>query len=616
MYSSVNNTIEMKYIFICGCSMSGIGKGTTISSIGMLLHEQNYIVTAIKIDPYLNIDAGTMSPEEHGEVFVLDDGGEVDLDLGNYERALEAKFNKEHNITSGKIFKEVLEKERKGDYLGKTIQMVPHVTNLIKEKIDKTANTYRDKNGMKANICLVEIGGTVGDIESNIYFETIRQFIFEKGNNNCLVILLSYLPMIGNNYEPKTKLTQHGIKELKSLGLSPNIIVCRSEREMDEMTKQKIAYSANISSSHIISCYDVENNIDVAISLHNQNIAYLILDIFKLGYPGRSIEKLKILSNSYKYCLNKNREEFEKENNMVNIILAGKYCKSNDTYFSVVKSIQDACIVAGLKLNLKLINASDIETDNKNKDNLELDLNMLETLKSADGIIIPGGFGIRGCEGMIEIIKYARINKIPLLGICLGMQLMVVEYARNVLGYKDADTLENNKNTKNDVITIMDDVDYDVLGGTLRLGLIKAKVIKNSLSYKIYGEEIIYERHRHRYEVNQKYLKELEEKGLYFTGHNIKGDRMDMVEMNQSEHPFYYGLQSHPEFKSQFFYPSLPYFAFIMYAGKKEKEFENYIKGKNDYLGSKNEYDEKYFYNKIKKFSQKYEELTKKEKNN
>ncbi len=585
---------NMKYLFICGCSMSGIGKGTTISSIGKLLVNQNYVVTAIKVDPYFNIDAGTMSPLEHGEVFVLDDGGEVDLDLGNYERALNATFNRNHNITSGRVFKEVLDSERRGEYLGKTIQMVPHITDKICNMISSTANAYRNKDGNKAHICLVEIGGTVGDLESSIFFEAIRRFIFQVGEDNTAVILLSYVPMIGEMNEPKTKLTQQGINLLKSAGIFPNFIICRSKLKLDDNTKYKISFGASCKPELVFSCYDTDTLADVPLILHEQNIESMILTKFKYGNPGISVNKFNCLSKLTRLC---KREETPP----LKIMFCGKYMKCMDAYFSVVKALEDACTLAGRRLQLVLkdmvIVAENIgSSSQKNKDQEKYLNDYINELTSADGIVCPGGFGANGFEAKVLTSKIARENRIPFLGICFGMQAAVVDFCRNELKLENANSHEIDPETDDGVITTMSDVSYEIMGGTLRLGAKEALISnKESLSYKIYGRESIYERHRHRYEVNNDYIEKIEKAGMYFSGRNVDGDRMDMLELDQNTHPFFYALQSHPEFLTKPDYPSLPFYAFILHAAKMEKEFNQFSMDRLNAIDTIEEYEKKYF---------------------
>lgn len=579
----------MKYLVVCGCSMSGLGKGTIISSLGQLLIKQNYIVTAIKVDPYLNIDAGTMSPSEHGEVFVLSDGGEVDLDLGNYERALNAQFTKDHNITSGKVFHSILTDERKGNYLGKTIQMVPHVTERIQKMIENTAENYKDKNGRKAHICLVEIGGTVGDLESAIFFEAIRQFANSKGSENCAIMMISHVPILGQVKEAKTKPTQHGIRELKSLGIFPDFIVCRSDIKIEMGTYEKISFFSNISIDRICNCYNVNVLSEIPIIMNEQGVDRAVLRHFKFGYPNLEINSLKLLPQAF-FKINDSKAD------LIKILVCGKYCNNNDTYYSLIKAINDSALLAKRKISISLIDVSILDSNDSNEETEQI----LRNVESADGIVIPGGFGIRGSEGKIKICRIAREKNIPFLGICLGLQISVIEFCRNVLKIKDATSLEFDENTKSNVITTMIDVDYENLGGTQRLGAKPAYITdKNCLSFRIYGEEVISERHRHRYEVNNDYVEKLEQAGMKFTGKNKEGDRMDMVELSQDTHPFFYGLQSHPEFNGNPFLPSLPFYAFLMHASKQNKEFQNYVSSKLAFKGKKSEFDESYFLNQL-----------------
>lgn len=619
--------------------MSGVGKGTSISSIGKLLRAQNYVITAIKIDPYLNIDAGTMAPAEHGEVYVLNDGGEVDLDLGNYERSLEISLNKNHNITSGKVYFSILRDERQGKYLGKTIQMVPHVTERIMDMIEKTAENFRDNKNRKADICLVEVGGTVGDLESGIFFEAIRQFINKKGNKNCAIIVLTYVPMIGNNKEAKTKPTQHGIKDLKYLGLFPNFILCRSDYELSYESIVKISENANLDKSAIVNVFNVKNLLEIPLIINKQGLEYRILEHFGLTANNYEIKEIKQL---YKAS-----EMLMKSTKKVKISLVGKYCNNTDAYYSVIKSLEVAAFFSQCHLELNFIqcdlfdNIKDLESldisnikikeepsliyssgsksrknsyDYSNKNEINYYFKML---LESDGVIMPGGFGRRGTESMINIIKIVREKKIPFFGICFGMQLAVIEFCRNVLGLKEAlskeflDGIENKDNKEIiDVITDMDDTDYNILGGTLRLGIKKAVIVEDSLCHRIYGSKTSYDRHRHRYEVNNKFVKEIEEKGMKFNGKNETLDRIDMLELDEKLHPFYFGTQAHPEFKTSTVYPSLPFFAFIMYSsGQKEKYLEYYNKKINSSINDCeaeemiSKFDREYFSDLIDKIS-------------
>lgn len=605
----------MKFLFICGCSMSGVGKGTTISSIGKLLVEHGNIVTAIKIDPYLNIDAGTMAPAEHGEVYVLDDGGEVDLDLGNYERALNSKFTKDHNITSGKIFLGILNDEREGLFLGKTIQMVPHVTNRIKDSIKDTAYKYRNSEGKQANICLVEIGGTVGDLESSVFFEAIRQLNNELPQKSCAIIVLTYVPMIGSNKEPKTKPTQHGIKDLKSLGLFPNFIICRSDYPMPEDSISKISNYANISNYNVANIYNVNNLYEIPLILTKQGIDKQILNYFELPINTSPFDNLQSIYQAY--------NKVQQSEKSIKIVAVGKYCTNLDAYYSVVKAVENAALMCNVKVDLIFIEATKIDTHENLDDSLLKDTDskgnvvreetkkMYKDIITADGIIIPGGFGPRGIESLIKVCRIIRERKIPFLGICLGMQLAVIEFCRNVLNIKDANSKEfidekDLETFKSGVITQMIDTNYKTLGGTLRVGLKTAYITKGTLTHRIYGETQVEERHRHRYEVNNDFVPQLEKAGIIFSGRNKEGDRMDMMELSQDVHPFFFATQSHPEFKTNPFYPSLPFYAFILHASKQEKQFEEYSKSKALVHNPKNdssileEFDRKYFKNLLK----------------
>lgn len=566
MDSNQNNSQNpnMKYLIVCGSTISGIGKGTTISSIGILLKSCGFKITAIKIDPYLNIDAGTMSPYEHGEVYVLNDGGEVDLDLGNYERALNINLTRDHNITSGKVFQRVISDERKGLYLGKTVQMIPHVTDRIKQMIQDTALIKVDENQNTADICLVEIGGTIGDLESGIFFEAIRQFIQKVGKENCFLIMISYVPQIGPEKEPKTKPTQHGVKELKSLGLFPNIIVCRSDTKIKQEYMSKIAYFSDLKEDHVLNCYNAESIWDVPLILAEQNIHKLIIKHFNLDPKCFTIEKWLKLSQQ---TLNLKKGE------EVKIALCGKYIKNTDSYYSVIKALSDASLIAGRKLVIQWL---DTEVLDNNESSQESQDEFWEKLKQCDGILVPGGFGIRGVEGKIKVAQYARENKVPFLGICLGMQVAVIEFCRNVLGLETANSKEFDENTEHDVVTTMSDTSYDVLGGTLRLGNKQSEIKdKNTLAHKIYGQDVISERHRHRYEINPKYIDRIQEKGLIFSGKDINSIRMTVMEI--PEHPFFFATQFHPEFQTRSFNPSPPFLGLILSSSKQFDKLQQYV---------------------------------------
>jgi CTP synthase len=565
---------ETKYVIVCGSTISGIGKGSCVSALGILFQSFCLRVSCVKIDPYLNVDAGTMSPYEHGEVFVLDDGGEVDLDLGNYERTLRIKLTKAHNITSGKVFLEVINGERQGKYLGKTVQMVPHVTNKVIELIEKAA-TYPVQDGTP-DICLIEIGGSVGDIESGIFFEAIRQMVHKVGSHNTSIILLTYVPQIGDDGESKTKPTQHAIKDMKSLGLFPDFLICRSTNKLEQESILKIAFFANLPDKNVITCYNVETLWDVPILLASQNMHFNILKHLKVNIKEYNINKWIKLSDHIRSL---------KEASEVRIAVCGKYIRTTDTYYSVMKSLQDASFSAQRKLIIDWLDCTifDDELDMPKEEVVSKREEFWKRLERCHGILVPGGFGLRGLNGMIQVCRYARENLVPYLGICLGMQVSVIEFARNVVGIEDANSKEFDSNTANDVITTMDDTDYVQLGGTLRLGA-KTTIIneQNSLAYKIYGKNKISERHRHRYEVNPKFIKQIEEKGMIFSGRDIDSERMTICEI--PSHPFFFASQFHPEFKTHPFGPAPSFLGFILTSSKQFDKFKLFSKERISYL--------------------------------
>lgn len=581
---------QMKYLVVCGSTISGVGKGSAMSGLGAILKACGLHVTCIKIDPYLNIDAGLMSPYEHGEVFVLDDGGETDLDLGNYERSLRVKLTKNHNITSGKVFQEVINSERKGEYLGKTVQMIPHVTDKIKSKIIEAAHIHVEKEtgyDGQADICLIEIGGTVGDIESTLFFEAIRQLSNEVGEENIATIMITYVPEVGSDNEQKSKPTQNGIKDLKSMGLFPNFYICRSNNPLEEYSKKKIAFFANVPTECVFSCYNVKSIWEIPMLLANQHLHFRIIE--KLKLPLRKYDIMKWVG----LPLHIDRLSTKTE---VKIGLCGKYIYTTDTYYSVLKALQDAAISANRKLVMEWIDCGILEEEPSQEPTIEK--KRKETLKdlwgkleSCNGILVPGGFGKRGILGMIEICRFARENLIPFLGICLGMQVAVIEFCRNVLGIKDANSLEFDDKCKNDVITTMDDTDYVKLGGTLRLGA-KTCVIanKDSLAHKIYGQNEIVERHRHRFEVNPKFVPEIEKKGMIFSGKDKKSERMEIIEI--PSHPFFFGTQFHPEYKTYPFNPTPVFYSFVLCSSKQYDKFKDFSKDRKtgvSYLNDVNE---------------------------
>ncbi|MDP8012338.1 MAG: glutamine hydrolyzing CTP synthase [Thermoplasmata archaeon] len=523
----------MKLIVITGGVISGLGKGITTSSIGKLLQSKGLKVTAIKIDPYINYDAGTMNPYQHGEVFVLDDGTEVDLDLGNYERFFDISLSTENNITTGKVYKAVIEKERRGEYLGKTVQIIPHITDEIKRRIKKVANTSN------ADVVLIEVGGTVGDIESMPFLEALRQLGRELGEGNRMFIHTTLVPIVDAVGEQKTKPTQHSVKELRALGIQPDMIVGRCKVPLTKETKEKISDFCDVPVEAVISAPDAKRTIyEVPTMFEEQKVDEYIEK--KLGIDGKKLD----LSQWKEYL---SKLYYPKEE--VNIAIVGKYVHLKDSYLSHIEAFTHVSSALEVKINIKWIDAEDIESGK----------NLLEDVH---GILIPGGFGVRGTEGKILAAKYARENKIPFLGICLGFQMAVVEFSRNVLNYKEANSTEFYPDTKYPVIDLMpEQKDIKNLGGSMRLGAQKVILKKESMAGRLYNAEIIYERHRHRYEVNPKFIKEIEDHGMIFTGVDESGTRMEVFELK--DHPFYVGSQFHPEFKSRPLNPSRLHYGLV-----------------------------------------------------
>ena len=522
-----------KYVFITGGVVSGLGKGITASSLGRLLKNRGYKIVNQKFDPYINIDPGTMSPYEHGEVFVTDDGAETDLDLGHYERFTDVNLTRNSSITSGKIYQSVIEKERRGDYLGKTVQVIPHVTNEIKDRIYSFENSDVD-------IVITELGGTVGDIESEAFIEAIRQVGLEKPREDVLYIHVTLLPYISGSNELKSKPTQHSVKELQSFGIKPDILVCRSEIEISEEIRQKIALFCNVRPENVIPNLTAENLYAVPIMLEKQGLAVAACKHLKL-------ENILPNNEAWEKMLDKIRNLKEE----VKIALVGKYMLLQDSYLSVAESLRHGGFANSAKVDIGFI---DSETINEN--------NVADILKEYDGILVPGGFGSRGIEGKLCAIKYARENNIPFLGICLGMQMAVVEFARNVLGIKNANSAEFDEETSDPVIHIMEtQKEITKKGGTMRLGAYPCKIKKDTLAYKIYGEEDISERHRHRFEYNNDYKERLEAAGLICSGTSPDGSLVEIVE--NINHPFFIAGQFHPEFKSRPDRPAPLFKAFI-----------------------------------------------------
>ncbi len=545
----------MKYVIVSGGVLSGLGKGVTASSIGVLLKSAGLRTTSIKIDPYLNSDAGTMSPFEHGEVFVLDDGGEVDLDLGNYERFLDLNLGKDNNLTTGKIYSKVIEAERRGDYLGKTVQVIPHVTDEIQDWIERVAHVPTDGKAQAPDACIIELGGTVGDIESSPYIEALRQFQFRVGRENVTFVHVSLVPVMGPVGEQKTKPTQHSVKELRGLGITPDILVCRSTEPMTIDTKEKLAAFCHVSPDAVMSTHDVPNIYHVPLMLEQQGLCKIL---------GIDCNKTGLLQEWKSMAL-----DLDKLTENVSIAMVGKYTGLSDAYLSVIKSLQHAAMSVRRRLTINWIEASHLENEWKTNDEDEFSSAWAD-LKSSDGVLVPGGFGDRGIEGKILAANYARENKIPYLGICLGLQVATIEFCRNVLGMTGANSTEFNESVEYPAVVFMPEISKTHLGGTMRLGSRPTLWQVNDCKIKrLYGGgDLVNERHRHRYEVNPDIIEDIEASGLKFVGKDETGQRCEIFELD--DHPYYVGVQYHPEFKSRPGRPSPPFLGLLMAAAKLE----------------------------------------------
>ena len=520
-----------KYVFVTGGVVSGLGKGITAASLGRLLKNRGYKVANQKFDPYINVDPGTMSPYEHGEVFVTEDGAETDLDLGHYERFTDENLSKNSSVTTGRIYQEVIEKERKGDYLGKTVQVIPHITNAIKNKVYSLGKNDVD-------VVITEIGGTVGDIESLPFLEAIRQVGLENKPEDVIYIHVTLLPYISGSNELKSKPTQHSVKELQSIGIKPDILVCRTEIPITASIRNKIALFCNVRPENVIANLTASNLYEVPLMLEKEGLAVEVCKHLELDKVEANNEKWAEMIKHFKEVDSKYKKQEEKK---VSIAIVGKYVKLEDSYLSVIESVKHAGYKNGVGVNIKLIDSEKITSQN-----------VEEILKDFDGVIVPGGFGNRGIEGKIETIKYVRENKIPFLGICLGMQMAVIEFARNVLKYNDANSVEFDENTAHPVIHIMENQkNITKKGGTMRLGAYPCVLKQGSYARKIYGEEKISERHRHRYEFNNDYREEIEKAGLKISGTSPNGNLVEIVELEEENHPFFVAGQFHPEFKSR-----------------------------------------------------------------
>ena len=512
-----------KYIFVTGGVVSSLGKGITAASLGRLLKDRGFSITIQKFDPYLNVDPGTMSPYQHGEVFVTDDGAETDLDLGHYERFIDINLHKYSNVTAGKVYSEVIRKERRGDYLGGTVQVIPHITNEIKSRLLQAGEESN------ADIVITEIGGTTGDIESLPFLESIRQLRSDLGSENVMFIHCTLLPYIKAAGEMKTKPTQHSVKELRGLGIQPDMIVVRSEYEMAEDMRDKIALFCDIDTESVIEARDEETIYNIVIRLQEQRMDSLVID--RLGL--RSTEEAEL--EDWKHLL----DNLSRINRTVKIALVGKYVSLQDAYLSVAESLRHAGYEQQAEIDIKWINSEYLDENNYE-----------DELAGADGILVPGGFGERGVEGKIHALRYAREHKVPLLGICLGMQLATVEFARNVAGLEGAHSSELDPKTEHPVIDLMpDQKDVVDLGGTLRLGSFPCDIKEGTAARRLYGAANVDERHRHRYEFNNKYKEQLEEAGMVFSGTSPDGRLVEMIELK--DHPYFVAVQFHPEFQSR-----------------------------------------------------------------
>ncbi|RAP73481.1 CTP synthase [Paenibacillus montanisoli] len=511
-----------KYIFVTGGVVSSLGKGITAASLGRLLKNRGLKVTIQKFDPYINVDPGTMSPYQHGEVFVTDDGAETDLDLGHYERFIDINLSKNSNVTTGKIYSTVISKERRGEYLGGTVQVIPHITNEIKERV------FRAGKETGADVVITEIGGTVGDIESLPFLEAIRQIKSDIGRDNVMYIHVTLIPYIKAAGEVKTKPTQHSVKELRSIGIQPNVIVCRTEHELADDMKRKIALFCDIDANAVVECRDASTLYEVPLNLRDEGLDEIVVNHLKLTTTPPDMTEWEALVR-----------RVQQLSRTTEIAIVGKYVALHDAYLSIVESLSHAGFDADADVKVRWVNAEELTEQN-----------VADKLQGVHGILVPGGFGDRGIEGKITAIRYARENAIPFFGICLGMQVAVIEYARHVTGLKDANSSEINPLTPYPVIDLLpEQKDIEDMGGTMRLGLYPCKLTPGSLAAREYNDELVYERHRHRYEFNNEYRETIESAGLHITGTSPDGRLVEMVEC--PDHPWFLAVQFHPEFTSR-----------------------------------------------------------------
>lgn len=514
--------MPVKYVFVTGGVVSGLGKGITAASLGRLLKARGYKVTMQKFDPYINIDPGTMNPVQHGEVFVTDDGAETDLDLGHYERFIDESLTKNSNVTTGKIYWSVLQKERRGDYGGGTVQVIPHITNEIKSRF------YRSYVEDETHIAIIEVGGTVGDIESQPFLEAIRQFQHDVGHENAILIHVTLIPYIKASGELKTKPTQASVKDLQGMGIRPDIIVCRSEYPLDQQLKDKIALFCNVPSSHVLQNLDVEYLYEAPLAMEKEQLAQVACECLNLPCPEPNLADWTAMVDALRHPTSE-----------VTVALVGKYIQLHDAYISVVEALKHGGIANRAVVHIKWVD-SELVTDE----------NAAEYLRDVDGILVPGGFGDRGTEGKISAIRYAREHQVPFLGLCLGMQMAIVEFARHVIGWEDAHSAELNPETTHPMIHLMPEQDgIEDIGGTLRLGSYPCVLDPSTKAFELYGEKTIHERHRHRYEVNNDYRSALKDAGMTLSGLSPDGRIVEMIELKS--HPFFLATQGHPELKSR-----------------------------------------------------------------
>ena len=532
-----------KYIFVTGGVVSGLGKGITSASLGNLLKARGLSIVNQKLDPYINVDPDTMNPFQHGEVFVTEDGATTDLDLGHYERFTGVNLRKDANVTTGSIYRKVIERERKGDYLGATVQVIPHITDEIKRRIKGISN--------EVDVQITEIGGTVGDIEILPFLEAARQIRKEFGQENVMFVHVTLVPFIGPSTELKTKPTQHSVSMLRSYGISPDLIVLRSEQELTDEIKSKVSLFCDVSFENVINAPDLDDIYDVPIKMYEEGLDAAVDKRLALNSDSPDLSRWNEML-SLKNGVNKN----------VKIAILGKYFGLPDSYMSVVEALKHSCLQNKVNLDLVWIDADNYE---------------IEDLKNLNGVVVPGGFGYRGIEGKIGAVEYLRKNKIPFLGICLGLQCAVIEFARNVCGISDANSTEFSQTTKNPVIDLLpnQDLEADDVGASMRLGTYPCKIQPDTMTKDIYNNEIIYERHRHRYEVNNKFRNELESKGLVFSGLSPDEDLVEMIELK--DHPYFVASQFHPEFKSRPWDPA-PMFNSFIAASKEIKFFDENVK--------------------------------------